>query len=128
MCFPTQTLLIAATVASGLAAGQPALALTADEKRENSRLSKAWNVSIARKAAELRFAFAEKCEAALAAGEPMPEPDVRVTEEVEISDDLMGMTVEEISEQFGFASDAQRASQKSMNDCILKYRKRNDGS
>ena len=128
MRFPTHTHLIAATVATSLAAGQPALALTADEKRENSRLSKAWNVSIARKAAELRFAFAEKCEAALAAGEPMPEPDVRITEDVEISDDLMGMTVEEISEQFGLASDAKRASQKSMNDCILKYRKRNDGS
>jgi hypothetical protein len=128
MRFPTSTLLIAATIATTLAAGQPSLALTADEKREQSRLSKAWNVSIARKAAEVRFAFADKCDAAFAANEPMPKPDVRITEEVEIDEDLMGMTVEEISDEFGLASDAQRASQKSMNDCILKYRKRNDGS
>ena len=128
MRFPTYTNLIAATVATSLAVGQPGQALTADEKRENSRLSKAWNVSIKRETAELRFEFAEKCETAFAAGEPMPEPDVRITEEVKIAEDLIDMTVEEISEQYGLASDANRAARKSMNDCILKYRKRNDGS
>lgn len=128
MRLPTNTLLIAATVATTLAAGQPALALTADEKRENSRLSKAWNVSIARKAAQLRFAFAEKCEAAFTAGEPMPEPDLRITEEIEIDDDLTSMTVEEISEQYRFSTDAFDESDRAVKDCIRKFRKRNDGS
>ncbi|MFA3919375.1 hypothetical protein [Ruegeria hyattellae] len=128
MRFPTPTLLIAATVATTLAAGQPVLALTADEKREKSRLSKAWNVSMARKSAEIRFTFAEKCEAAFVADEPMPEPDLRITEEVEIDDDLIGMTVEEISEQYRLSSDAFDQSDRAVKDCIRKFRKRNDGS
>lgn len=128
MRFIPHTLLIAATVVTTMAAGQPALALTADEKRENSRLSKAWNVSIRRESAELKFKFAEKCETAFAAGEPMPERDLRITEEVEIDDDLIDMTIDEIEEQYWLASDANRAARNSMNDCIRKFKKRKDGS
>ena len=128
MRLPTHTLLIAATVATTLAAGQPAAALTADEKREEFRLGKALTVSRTRKRAEVRNAYAERCEAAFDAGEPMPEPDVRITEEIEIDEDLMGMAVEEISKQYGLASDANREARKLMNDCIRKFRKRNDGS
>ncbi|MFY2822629.1 hypothetical protein [Ruegeria sp. MALMAid1280] len=128
MRIPTHALLIAAFVATPLAAVQPALALTADEKREKSRLSDARRASLTRKAGEVRFAFAEECEAAFAAGEPMPELDVRITEEIEIDDDLMSMSVEEISEQYGLASNAFSEAERAMKDCILKYRKRNDGS
>lgn len=128
MRFPTHTLLIAATVTTSLAAGHPVLALTADEKREKSRLSDARRASLTRKAGEVRFAFAEKCEAAFEAGEPMPELDVRITEEIEIDHDLMSMTVEEISEQYGLASNAFSEAERAMKDCILKYRKRNVGS
>ncbi|MCX8953538.1 hypothetical protein OU790_08835 [Ruegeria sp. NA] len=134
MRFSFQTVLIAATVATTLAAGQTGTVfaeqapMTADEKREKSRLSKAWNVSMARKSAEVRFTFSEKCEAAFEADEPMPEPDLRVTEEVEIDDDLMGMTVEQISEQYGLSSDAFDEADRAVKDCIRKFRKRNDGS
>lgn len=128
MRFPTHTLLIAATVAATLAAGQPALALTADEKRENFRLGKAKTVSLERRSAEVRFAYANKCEAAFAAGEPMPERDVRVTDAVEIDQDLIGMSLEEISDQFALASDAFYEANRAVNDCIRKFRKRNDGS
>lgn len=128
MRFATPTLLIAATVATTLAAGQPAFALTAAEKRENYRLGKAKTVSLERKSAEVRFAYAEICEAAFAAGEPMPERDVRISGEVEIYDDLMGMSVEQISEQLGIAAAAFRASDRAVKDCIMKYRKRNEGS
>lgn len=128
MRIPTTTFLIAATVASTLAAGQPALALTAEEKREEFRLGKALTVSRTRKRAEVRNDYAEKCEVAFASGEPMPEPDVHITEEVEIDDDLLGMTVEEISDQYGLASDANREARKMMNECILKFRKRDEGS
>ena len=137
MRIPTHTMLITATLAAALAAGQPASAqsqsqssapLTADEKRENSRLSKAWNVSIDRKSVELRVAYAETCEAAFDADEPMPEPDLRITEEVEIDNDLMNMTMEEISEQFGIVSNAFYVADRAVKDCIRKFRKRNDGS
>lgn len=134
---PTLTMLITATLAAALAAGQPASAqsqtqssvpLTADEKRENSRLSKAWNVSHTRKSVEVRFTYSEKCEAALAAGEPMPEPDLRITEEVEIDNDLINMTIEELSEQFGIASDSFYVADRAVKDCIRKFRKKNGGS
>ncbi len=128
MRFPTNTLLIAATVATTLAAGQPAFALTAAEKRENFRLGKALEVSRTRRSAEVRFAYAENCEAAFSGDDPMPERDVRITEEVEIDNDLMGMTVEQISEQYGIASDAFYEADRAVNDCIRKFRKRNDGS
>lgn len=128
MRFTTPTLLIAATVATTLAAGQPAFALTADEKRENFRVGKALEVSHARRSAEVRFAYAEKCEAAFAGNEPMPERDLRITEGVEIDEDLMGMTVEQISDQYAISSDAFYEADRAVKDCILKYRKRNDGS
>lgn len=128
MRITTHTLLFVATVSTTLAAGQPLFALTAEEKRENFRIGKAKTVSLDRKSAEVRFAYAEKCEAAFVAGEPMPERDVRVTEEVDIDDDLMGMSVEEISEQLRLASDAFDESDKAVNDCLRKYKKRNEGS
>ena len=128
MRFPINTLLIAATVATSLAAGQLLSALTDDEKRENFRLGKAKTVSLERRSAEVRFAYAEKCEAAFAAVEPMPERDVRVTGTVEIDQDLMGMSLEEISEQFALASDAFYEADRAVNGCIRKFRKRNDGS
>lgn len=49
MRFPTHTFLIAATVATTLAMGEPVFALTADEKREQSRLLKAQGVSLRRR-------------------------------------------------------------------------------
>jgi hypothetical protein len=134
MRFTTPTILIAAIVSTTFSAGQPGIAiadqspLTADQKREKSRLSEAWNVSITRRTAEVRFAYAEKCEAAFAAGEPMPEPDIRITEEVETDDDLVDMTMELLSEQHRLASDAFYESDRAMKDCIRKFRKRNDGS
>lgn len=134
MRIPTQALLIAATVATTLAAGHSSTAfadqvpLTADQKREKSRLSDAWNVSATRRTAEVRFGYAEECEAAFAAGEPMPEPDLRITEEIETDEDVLEMTVEEISEQYGLASNAFYESDKAVKDCIRKFRKRNDGS
>ena len=128
MRFTTQSLLIAASVATSLAASQPTLALTADEKREKSRLLDARRATLTRKDAELRYAFAEKCEAAFEAGEPMPERDFRITEEVSVDDDLLVMTVEEISEQYGIASNAKRASDRAWKACVLKYRKRDEGS
>jgi len=128
MRFLTNTLLIAASVAITLAAGQPVLALTADEKRENYRLSKARGVSLDRRSVHVRLTYAENCEAAFVAGEPMPERDLRITEEVEIDDDLIDMTIDEISVQFGIASDAYYAADRAVKDCIRKFRKRNDGS
>lgn len=128
MRFTTPALLIAATLATSLATGQPALALTAEEKREQSRMLDAERATLTRKAAEVRFAYAEKCEAAFTAGKPMPEKNVRITDPVVIDDDLMEMTSEEISEQFGLASDAFRESQRSVNDCLRKFKKRNEGS
>ena len=129
MRYPTHTLLIAATVATTLATGQPGLALTADEKRENSRLADAKRATITRKMADVRFNYAEECEAAFAAGQPMPKKDVRVTDPEGIDKDLMGMSVEQISEQFGIASEQFRKSDRAVNDCVRKYRKKgNDGS
>ena len=128
MRYPTPTLLIAATVVTTMAMGQPALALTADEKREKSRLLDAERATLTRKAADVRFAYAEKCEAAFTAVEPMPEKNVRITEPVMIDDDLMEMTSEEISEQYGIAAAAFDESDKAVNDCLRKYKKRNDGS
>lgn len=128
MRFLTNTLLIAATVATTMGAGQPGLALTADEKRENYRLSKARGVSLDRRSVQVRLTYAENCEAAFAASEPMPERDLRITEEVGIDEDLMGMTVEEIEEQYWLASDAYYAADRAVKDCIRKFRKRNDGS
>lgn len=128
MRFTTQTLLIAATITTSLVASQPALALTADEKREKSRLLDARRATLTRKDAEVRYAFAERCEAAFEAGEQMPERDFRITEEVTVDDDLLVMTVEEISEQYGIASNAKRASDRAWKACVLKYRKRDEGS
>ncbi|WP_170419541.1 hypothetical protein [Ruegeria atlantica] len=128
MRITTHTLLIAATVATTLAVGQPALALTADEKREKSRLVAAERATLTRNAADVRLAFAKKCEAAFAADEPMPEKDLRIADPVVIDDDLMGMTSEEISEQFGIAAAAFDESDKAVNDCLRKYGKRNEGS
>lgn len=133
MRFTTHTLLIAATVASSLAAGQPALAqssvpLTADEKREKSRLTKAKGVSHRREAALRRFAYAEKCEVAFAADDPMPEIDFFFDEQIEIGDDLLAMSMDEILEESAKASDALRASEKAWKACVLEYQKRNDGS
>ncbi len=128
MRFPTTTFVIAATVATTVATGQPAVALTADEKREQSRLLDAERTTLFRKKAEVMNAYTDKCEAAFAAGEPMPERDIRITETIVIDDDLLEMTVEEISEQFGLASDATREARNAMNDCMRKFQKRNDGS
>lgn len=128
MRITTHTLLAAATVVSSLALAQPAVALTADEKREKSRLLDARRATVTRKNAEVRFAYAERCEAAFIAGETMPEPDFRFTEEVTIDEDLLGMSVPEISEQYGLASNAKRASDRAWKACVLKYRKRDSGS
>lgn len=128
MRFPTTTFLIAATVATTLAAGQPAFALTADEKRENFRIGKAREVSRTRRSASVRLAFAEKCEAAFVADEPMPERNFRITEEVTVNEDLMDMTLDEITEQFWIASDAFYEADRAVKVCVHKFRKRNDGS
>ena len=129
MRFTTQTVLITATVATTMATGQPALALTADEKREQSRLVAAERATLFRKKADVIATYSNKCEAAFAAGDPMPERDIRITDPVGIDEDLMAMSSEEISEQFGIASDATREARRAMNDCIQKYRKKgNDGS
>lgn len=128
MRFSTNTLLIAAIVAGTLAAGQPALALTAEEKREQTRLSKAQGVSLRRESAVRRFAYAEKCEAAFEAGEPMPEVDFYIKEDIGIDDDLMGMTFDEILEESARASAEERSSEKAWKACVVKYRKGDGGS
>lgn len=127
MRITTHTVLIAATVAIALTTGQPAMALT-EEQIENMRLLDAKRVARYRQATTVRLAYAETCEAAFAANEPMPEKDVRLKDPIEIGDDLMEMTREEISEQFGLASAAFRESDKAINDCVRKYKKRNEGS
>lgn len=123
----THALLIAVFVATSLAAGQPAFALT-QEQIEELRLLDAKRASRTRKEAAVRFAYAEKCETAFSAGEPMPERDLRLTETVEIDEDLMGMSVEEISAEYGIASDGFYEADRAVNACIRKFRKRNDGS
>ena len=134
MRFRTPTLFIAATVATTLATGHPGTAfadqapLTADQKREQSRLFAAKRVARTQRNAEVWSAYAEKCEAAFEAGEPMPEKDLRVTGELVIDDSLLEMTSEEISEQYGLASDAFGASRAAISACERQYRKRNDGS
>lgn len=102
--------------------------MTADEKREQTRLSKAKGVSLRRESAVRRFAYAEKCEAAFEAGEPMPEVDFYIKENIGIDDDLMDMTFDEILEESARASDDEWSSDKAWKACAVKYRKRNSGS
>ncbi|WP_162946887.1 hypothetical protein, partial [Ruegeria sp. EL01] len=107
MRFPTPTLLVAATVATTLAAGYSGAAfadqppLTADQKRENTRLSDARRAARTQRRAAVWSAYAEKCEAAFEEGELMPEKDLRITGELVIDDDLLEMTSEAISERYG---------------------------
>jgi len=128
MRFTIHAILMAATIATSPVVAEPTVALTADEKREKARLLDARRATLTRKDAELRNAFVEKCEAAFEAGEPMPEKSFRITGEVTIDDDLVNMTVEGISEQYGIASDLKRASDKAWKACVLKYRQRDTGS
>ncbi|KIC36090.1 hypothetical protein RA27_22370 [Ruegeria sp. ANG-R] len=124
----TQSLLIAATVTATLAAVEPATALTADEKREKYRLASARDVSLKRQAVEVRLAYAAKCEAAYAAGEPMPELDIWFESDREIDTDLVDMTIDEIYEQEDLALDAYAESERAWKACALKFRKRDSGS
>lgn len=128
MRFTIQALLITATIASSPVVAEPTVALTADEKREKSRLLKAKGVSLKRESAARRFTYAEKCEAAFAKGEPMPEVDFFIKEEIGIDDDLVTLTTEQILEESARASDEKRASEKAWKACVLKFRKRDEGS
>ncbi|MEP3332238.1 hypothetical protein [Sedimentitalea sp.] len=144
MRFATHTLLIAVTVAATVATWQPSFALGVpgsdqaplnaeeNEKRKarlkkDGRILSAERASLTRKMAAVRFAYVEKCEAAFVAGEPMPEKDVRTTGPVVIDEDLIEMTLEEISEQFGLASEAFKISRDAVNDCLRKYVKKRKG-
>lgn len=128
MRIPTLTLLAAATFTALMVASPPATAMTADEIREKNRVLFAKQISWRRKAAEVGLAYAEKCEAAFAAGDPMPEFDISVTEEVSIDADLADMSYEELQNQSSLASQAKRDSVKAWKTCFFKFRQQDSGS